>query len=185
MTGAGARLLASRLVAPLTDVAAIDGAPRCRRFYGRRRRRCAKTCAMHCGRRPILNARLARLALGRGGPRDLAAVARRVAQAEAMRSALLAARERCRRICATQTQNLGEHNALIDRLERALAADLPLLARDGNFIARGYAPQLDELVTLRDDSRRLIAGLQQKYAASGGVSGSRSGTIRSSAITSK
>lgn len=66
--------------------------------------------------------------------------------------------------------SLGEHSALQDKLSRALAAELPLLARDGGFIARGYAPQLDELITLRDDSRRLIAGLQQKYVTASGVS---------------
>ncbi|MGE4350740.1 MAG: DNA mismatch repair protein MutS, partial [Bdellovibrionales bacterium] len=65
---------------------------------------------------------------------------------------------------------LGEHSALIDRLGRALAADLPKLTRDGGFIARGYAPQLDELIMLRDDGRRLIASLQQKYAQKSGAS---------------
>jgi DNA mismatch repair protein MutS len=68
-----------------------------------------------------------------------------------------------------EVRNLGEHNALIDRLGRALAADLPMLARDGNFIARGFEAQLDEIVTLRDDGRRLIAGLQQKYMAHSGL----------------
>ncbi|MBR2864941.1 MAG: DNA mismatch repair protein MutS, partial [Elusimicrobiaceae bacterium] len=42
--------------------------------------------------------------------------------------------------------------------------DLPLFIRDGGFIAAGYNPELDELRTLRDESRRLIAGLQNKYS---------------------
>jgi DNA mismatch repair protein MutS len=113
---------------------------------------------------------LSRLALGRGGPRDLASIRDALISAEAMRSALLAHADAPDDV-REQTKFLGEHGALIDRLLRALASDLPLLARDGNFIARGYAPQLDELVMLRDDSRRLIAGLQEKYAGIGGVSG--------------
>jgi DNA mismatch repair protein MutS len=58
---------------------------------------------------------------------------------------------------------------MIEKLGRALAPDLPMLARDGNFIAKGFATQLDELITLRDDGRRLIAGLQQKYKTHTGV----------------
>ena len=48
---------------------------------------------------------------------------------------------------------------LVERLGRALAAELPLFARDGGFIAPGYAPELDQLRELRDDSRRAIAAL--------------------------
>jgi DNA mismatch repair protein MutS len=33
--------------------------------------------------------------------------------------------------------DLGQHDDLIQRLERALGADLPLIARDGGFIAGG------------------------------------------------
>jgi DNA mismatch repair protein MutS len=65
---------------------------------------------------------------------------------------------------------LGHHGTLVDRLTRALAADLPLLARDGGFIAAGYDPRLDELKALRDDSRRLIAGLQATYTEATGIS---------------
>ena len=70
----------------------------------------------------------------------------------------------------TQSSRWANIIVLIDRLRRALAADLPMLARDGGFIAHGYTPALDELITLRDDSRRLIAALQQKYCEIGGVS---------------
>ena len=59
--------------------------------------------------------------------------------------------------------SLGEHSSIIDVLSRALKSELPFLARDGGFIAAGYNPALDELVSLRDDSKKLIAGLQNKY----------------------
>src|SRR5262249_17877408 len=51
----------------------------------------------------------------------------------------------------------------------ALAPDLPLLARDGGFIAAGYDAALDEMRALRDDSRRVIAGLQAQYAEETGI----------------
>jgi DNA mismatch repair protein MutS len=64
---------------------------------------------------------------------------------------------------------LGRHEMLVDRLSRALAAELPLLARDGGFIAPGYDASLDEFLALRDQSRKLIAGLQARYVELSGV----------------
>jgi DNA mismatch repair protein MutS len=58
---------------------------------------------------------------------------------------------------------------LIERFGRALAPELPLFARDGGFIAPGYAPDLDELRLLRDESRKLIAALQTRYQAETGI----------------
>ncbi|MDR3449663.1 MAG: DNA mismatch repair protein MutS [Alphaproteobacteria bacterium] len=166
-TGAGARLLASRLVSPLTDVGAIAARLDAVAFFvANGTLREATRAALR--RAPDLERALARLALGRGGPRDLASVREALKQAEAMRSALLSAAEMPGEL-RNEVKNLGENNALIDRLERALAQDLPMLARDGNFIARGYAAQLDELITLRDDGRRLIAGLEQKYKGQSGL----------------
>jgi DNA mismatch repair protein MutS len=64
---------------------------------------------------------------------------------------------------------LRGHEALVEVLAGALADDLPLLARDGGFIRAGHASELDELRTLRDDSRKTIAGLEAKYRADTGV----------------
>ena len=50
--------------------------------------------------------------------------------------------------------------SLQDLLSNALADELPLLARDGGFIREGYHEELDELRKLRDESRRVIAGMQ-------------------------
>jgi DNA mismatch repair protein MutS len=165
-TGAGARLLASRLTAPLTDVTAIAArldAVSC--FADQPELRQKVRAALN--KTPDLERALARLALGRGGPRDLAAIRDALQRAEEIRSLLLAASIPP---CVDEdAASLGEHGALIDKLWRALASELPMLARDGNFIARGFAPQLDELVMLRDDGRRVVAGLQQKYIAQSGV----------------
>jgi DNA mismatch repair protein MutS len=170
ITGAGARTLTGWLVAPLTDIDAIaarqeavgwlaeDGGRR-----GELRRILAES--------PDLERALARLSLGRGGPRDLAAIrdglgaARRLA--ERLGGAGPALIEQARAHLASDAADTG----LIDRLTRALASELPLFARDGGFIARAYSPELDELIELRDDSRKLIANLQARYAAETGVSG--------------
>jgi len=169
LTGAGARLLAARLAAPLTDAALVN-----RRLdavaFMLERTALRDSLRDALKRAPDLERALARLALGRGGPRDLAALRDALLAATTMRSTLLAidpalVPEETGRV----RQELGEHGILYDKLSRALAPELPMMARDGGFIAADYAPHLDELVTLRDDSRRLIAGLQQKYGAASGV----------------
>ncbi|HAX92294.1 MAG TPA: DNA mismatch repair protein MutS [Rhodospirillaceae bacterium] len=170
MTSAGARLLAARLSAPLTDVTAIKQRHEAvaSSLINTKLR---ETIRSELKQTPDLERALSRLALGRGGPRDLAGVRDALFHAAKIRSALL------EQDSQTQTEEwknitrgLGEHSALHDKLTRALAEQLPLLTRDGGFIARGYAPQLDELMMLRDDSRRLIAGLQQNYSSLSGAS---------------
>ncbi len=166
-SGAGARLLAARLTAPLTEVGAINARLDAVEFF-LSAAALRETIRANLRRTPDLERALARLALGRGGPRDLASVRDALRQAESIKTTLLDAPKMPANV-RIEAQSLGEHNTLIDKLDRALLADLPMLARDGNFIARGFAPQLDELVTLRDDGRRLMAGLQQKYMAKTGV----------------
>ncbi|MBY6265903.1 DNA mismatch repair protein MutS, partial [Azospirillum sp. 412522] len=101
-------------------------------------------------------------------PRDLAAIRDGLRQAGLIRG-LLAGVLPLPDGLAALDKRLGAHSELVDQLTQALAPELPLLARDGGFIARDYSYALDELVTLRDESRRLIAGLQTKYAEIAGV----------------
>ncbi|CAN0578780.1 unnamed protein product, partial [Laminaria digitata] len=49
---------------------------------------------------------------------------------------------------------------LSELLENALGDELPLLKRDGGFVAAGYNDELDEMRTLRDASRRIVAQMQ-------------------------
>ena len=54
-------------------------------------------------------------------------------------------------------------------LASALGDELPHLKRDGGFVRAGYDPSLDEARALRDDTRRVIAALQARYAEDTGV----------------
>ncbi|MGH6975468.1 MAG: DNA mismatch repair protein MutS, partial [Stellaceae bacterium] len=72
-------------------------------------------------------------------------------------------------VIAAAGRDLGEHATFGARLTRALAADLPLAARDGGFVAAGYAVDLDALRRLRDDGKRLIVELQARYAGETGI----------------
>jgi DNA mismatch repair protein MutS len=169
VTGGGARLLAGWLAGPLTepkdiwhrqDMLAWFTAEEMARMGARGTLRQV----------PDLERALSRLALGRGGPRDLAAIRDGLLQAEALRGIL--ATPRMMPLPAGLQQalaELGEHDRLTDELGRALSPELPQLTRDGGFIARGHSPALDELVALRDDSRRHIANLQARYAEQTGI----------------
>ena len=49
-------------------------------------------------------------------------------------------------------------------LAAALGEELPLLRRDGGFVGAHYDAALDEARALRDESRRVVAALQARYA---------------------
>jgi DNA mismatch repair protein MutS len=106
---------------------------------------------------------LSRLGLDRGGPRDL----------DMIRAGLEAAETIARmldREGTTETVRLEDVPlALAAKLRAALAGDLPLLKRDGGFVPSGYDAALDEARALRDESRKVIAGLQARYAAETGI----------------
>ena len=172
ITGAGARLLASQLNAPLTDPARLNERLDAVTFFvtappARDRLRAGLAAC------PDIERALSRLSLGRGGPRDLASMRDALGQVPALRAAVMelpASLLPPSPLVARQLAALGQHEALVTRFTRALAADLPLLARDGGFIAPGYDAALDEFLALRDESRKLIAGLQARYVEMSGVS---------------
>ncbi|HEX6977854.1 MAG TPA: DNA mismatch repair protein MutS [Alphaproteobacteria bacterium] len=165
LTGAGARRLAQHLAAPLTDPRAIEARLDMVGFFVDDARRRDELREILRGL-PDVERALSRIGLGRGGPRDLAAIRDCLSSIPRIRSCLtvagLAGTPAGINACA---RDLGDHAPLVERLTRALAAELPVDARDGGFIAAGYSERLDELRRLRDDSRRLIAELQTRYAA--------------------
>jgi len=55
------------------------------------------------------------------------------------------------------------------RLKESLVPEPPAERRAGGFIAQGVDAELDEARSLRDESRRVIAGIQSKYAEAAGV----------------
>jgi DNA mismatch repair protein MutS len=162
VTGAGARLLTARLAAPLTDPAAIDGRlDMVAWFTGEPGVRAA--LREELGRCPDLERALSRISLGRGGPRDLAAIRDGLARTAMLRAVVADAGMTPPAGIADAVTGLGEHGVLVERLERALGETLPVNARDGGFIAAGYAAALDEQRALRDEGRRMIAALEQRY----------------------
>ncbi len=168
VTAAGSRLLAQRLAAPLTDpaeiahrldaVAALIDPPDGRAAL-RERLKAA----------PDLARALARIVVGRGGPRDLAAIRDGIVAAADIAARLVPLAEASRDLAQAVAALREPDAAVADELARALADELPLFRRDGGFVRAGYESALDEARALRDESRRIIAGLQVNYAETTGV----------------
>ncbi|MEM9229809.1 MAG: DNA mismatch repair protein MutS [Pseudomonadota bacterium] len=160
VTGGGARLLESRLTSPTTDVATIaarlDGVTFLVENPNLRVDLRSTLRAV-----PDLERALSRIGLGRGGPRDLGAIRQGLQQADAL-AGLLETQETP---FAIHVAALGGHEELLTLLRDALAAEPPLLLRDGGAIAAGHDAELDDARTLRDQGRRVVGGLQQDYAA--------------------
>jgi DNA mismatch repair protein MutS len=170
VTASGARLLAGRLAAPLTDVKQIAARHDAVEAFSkdselRRKAREALRAA------PDIARAMGRLAVARGGPRDLANLRHGVNAARSLRDNLKQESLAGEALGAVQSlgQNIAAVSALSDRLEFLLVEEPPYLARDGGFIKTGAHAPLDELRALRDESRRIIAGLEGKYRQSSGV----------------
>jgi DNA mismatch repair protein MutS len=172
----GARLLAARLSRPLLDPDAI----------GRRLDAVAWLLARrdlrHAVREGLKGAgdiarSLSRLALGRGGPRDLGALRDGLGAAEALAGVVgeatgldLAPDEVAEAVAALTLEPTGALKRFLAELASGLAAELPSLARDGGFVTAGARAPLDEARRLRDDSRRVIATLEARLQMETGLS---------------
>ncbi|SHF06415.1 DNA mismatch repair protein MutS [Loktanella atrilutea] len=114
-----------------------------------------------------LDRALSRLALDRGGPRDLAAIRNTIGQALRLHQTLTAV-DLPDTLVRVQNDLVG-HDTLLALLEAALVAEPPLLARDGGFIAIGYDEALDDARKLRDEGRGVIAQMQADFIAQTGI----------------
>ncbi|KAF0212394.1 MAG: hypothetical protein FD172_1334 [Methylocystaceae bacterium] len=162
VTPGGARLLAERIAAPLTDArliaARLDAVAF---FFEKSDLRAALRAKL--ARAPDLSRALSRLSLERGGPRDLASVG--VALDAAQDISRLFAQLDPPLDIAAEAQIFSEADiALAGEIAEALKDSLPLDKRNGDFIREGRDSELDEARRLRDASRKVIAELQGRYA---------------------
>ncbi len=165
VTAAGARLLERRLASPSCDLAAI----RARHdavdwLIEDARRRGDLRAALR--QVPDMDRALSRLALDRGGPRDLAALRDGLARAAELSTGLA---DDAPELLEAARRDATGHDALVHRLDAALVAEPPHRVSDGGFVATGVDADLDEARTLRDEGRGVIAGMQAEYAERTGV----------------
>ncbi|HEY3891830.1 MAG TPA: DNA mismatch repair protein MutS [Bradyrhizobium sp.] len=170
VTAAGSRLLAQRLAAPLTDSTAIarrldaigtfmaEGAVR-------------EDIRASLRSAPDMSRALARLSVGRGGPRDLAGLRDGILAADQSLARLGELDHPPPEITEVMAALRRPSRELSRQFERALAESLPLLKRDGGFVREGYDSALDETRNLRDASRLVVAAMQARYAEMTSVKG--------------
>lgn len=165
VTGPGARELSSRVASPMRDAALIN----------QRLDAVGYLIDLSVAREdlrdilrgaPDIARSVSRLALQRGGPRDLAAV----------RDAIT--------IAVTTSAFLRDHpgaiglppeldsladvlssapNSLHEALLAAIVDEPPALRREGGFVKTGYDSDIDDARKLRDDSRQVMAALEKRY----------------------
>jgi len=167
-TAAGRRLLSEDLAAPLTAKTEIEARLALVAWLFedaiRRERNRSALKAM-----PDFARALARLAAGRGSPRDLALLRDGLGAADALRAEIASEAD-----APTQLQSLlprlGGHEALVTTLSRALVASPPIDSAKGGYIAEGYDAELDTLRSAAANGRQAIAALEARYRDATNVS---------------
>jgi DNA mismatch repair protein MutS len=176
VTSGGARLLAARLSRPLLDPDRINARLDAvawmveRRPMRERLRACLKGS-------PDMARALSRLALGRGGPRDLGALRDGLLTGQILANLVSGEGgplggppfELAQALKALDPAQHPDLFAFQARLEAGLGPELAQNARDGGFVAAGVRPELDQARSLRDDSRKVIAALEAQVQADTGV----------------
>ncbi|MBB3860005.1 DNA mismatch repair protein MutS [Novosphingobium hassiacum] len=167
VTGAGARMLAEDLSAPLTDARSIY-------------RRLELVSWLHddpllrgdirgvLRALPDVGRALGRVVAGRGSPRDLGQLRDGLSEARRLHDMLRARDDRPAPLDEL-LPSLSGHGALTDLYARALVPAPPTERAQGGFIAEGYDAGLDELRRVSGNSRRAIAALEAKYRDETGV----------------
>jgi DNA mismatch repair protein MutS len=170
VTPAGSRLLAQRLAAPLTDAADI----------ARRLDAIGAFVADSATREdirtilrgaPDMSRALARLSVGRGGPRDLAGLRDGIIAADQALTRLAELEQPPQEIADVMEALRRPSRELAREFTRALSEHLPLIKRDGGFVREHYEAALDEARNLRDASRLVVAAMQARYADATSIKG--------------
>ncbi len=172
ITGPGARMLGAWLSSPLTNVDHIQNRQNAVQYF-------VDDAHLREGMRghlksvPDMSRALSRLALGRSGPRDIANIRDGLIAADSIVHLLNAhssdgvsqrqAPPQLEKLLSDLSLRDGTTLTLLDLLKSALQENLPLLTREGGFIAPAFNEELDQQRNLRDNARQVIASLEDKY----------------------
>jgi DNA mismatch repair protein MutS len=67
------------------------------------------------------------------------------------------------------SQDIGEHPAILNLLQKAVIDNPPVLIRDGGVIAPGYHPELDELRNLSQNADQFLLDLESRERSATGI----------------
>jgi len=161
VTGMGARLLRAWILRPLIDRDAIEGR------LGAVSHLLQQTVVRGEIRKELkgildLERLTSRITLGLAAPRELVALRKSLAQLPVLKKFLtpppLGGSELLRHLHG----ELDELADIRERLERAISDEPPALATDPGIIRTGYDGELDELRTLSQHSKQIIAAMEER-----------------------
>ncbi len=176
VTGAGARLFLSRLLSPSTDENEINNRLDAVQFFFNIPE-LQKELRSYLKQITDMERVVSRLALKRGGPKDMFALKTALLYAPKIRN--LINNFGIFKTLVTDIplsiqkmlSEISDFSALADELDRALKDydDLPTLTRDGDFIKDGFNPTIDELKNYKNHSSELISNLEKAYSIELGI----------------
>ncbi|QMU60120.1 MAG: DNA mismatch repair protein MutS [Boseongicola sp.] len=165
VTAGGGRLLERRLSSPSGDLNVIVSTQDAVEYFVNEPE--LNKLLRHALKRvPDMDRALSRLALDRGGPRDLAAIRNTLAQAGEIYQHIS---DKMPDLVTELSRKLVGFSDLIELLSGTMVEEPPILVRDGGFVAANYSEELDEARRLRDEGRGVIAGYQADYANYTGI----------------
>lgn len=168
VTGAGARLLADDLSAPLLSRDHIEA--RLALVHWLHNDPLSRAELREAMRNlPDLGRALGRIVAGRGSPRDLGQIRDGLIEAKRLQQ-FLGNLPDYPSMLSDLLPHLGGHGAMTDLLSRALVPSPPTERTSGGFIAEGYDAALDELRATSGNARRAIAAMEARYRDDTGIS---------------
>ena len=109
---------------------------------------------------------LSRVALGSARPKDLAQLRNALRCLPALRELVESLDAE---LLNKLSQQIGDHNATLQHLERAIIEDPPMLIRDGGVIAPGFDAELDELRALSSNADDFLTELETRERERTGI----------------
>jgi DNA mismatch repair protein MutS len=171
ITPQGGRLIASRLNCPSINPIEINGRLDCVDFFKRMYPTFIDDVRGMLKKCKDIERSLQRLSLGRGSPRDLAAIGQTIAEVVKLKQFFAECEDQeFPSVLNGQIVKLKELKELEQILANALRDTLPTTILDGGFIKPGFSKELDEWIYMQDNSKRVMEDLQRKYQKSTGIS---------------
>lgn len=160
-TPMGARMLRSWIARPLARAADVNARLDAVAAFVEDRAALSGLRALLSGVRD-LERLIAKVDAGRANPRDVRGLA-------ASLRPLPEIRERLKGMAAPVRFALASQAEIVALVDRAIAADPPMLLSDGGFIASGHSAELDELRAIATQGRQWIAEYQTREQARTGL----------------
>ncbi len=112
---------------------------------------------------------LNRLSLNRGNPRDMQIIGHNLAISFQIKALFAHHIHEMPFLIQENFNQIHDLSYLHQKIQTALKNELPVLIRDGGFIAQSFSAQLDHVQQLTHNGKQILLALEQKYRKETGV----------------